>query len=256
MQRILTFFTSVFFLWFTLPACAQVKLPDIGCKAPLHDAWTTLLRKHVSAEGHVAYADMIKDSTALNAYLKTLINCPPSESWSRNEHLAYWINAYNAFTVQLVLRHYPIKSIKDIGPKLSIPLVNSVWDIKFFKIASVGMSLNQIEHDILRKDFNEPRIHFAIVCASYSCPSLLNTAYTADDLERQLTLQAFNFINDPKRNTISKDKLQLSSIFNWFKGDFTANGTLIDFIRKYSKTPFLPKAKVSYLDYDWSLNGH
>jgi hypothetical protein len=248
--------TSILLLLIAVQACAQPKLPDTGCKAPSHDTWSTLLRKHVSAEGHVAYADLLKDSTALNAYLKVLATCPPAASWSRNERLAYWINAYNAFTVQFILRHYPVKSIKDIGPKLAIPLVNSVWDVKFFTIAGVSMSLNQIEHDVLRKEFNEPRIHFAIVCASYSCPRLLNTAYTAAEVDNQLTLQAFDFINDPKRNSISKDKLQLSSIFSWFKGDFTANGTLIDFIRKYSKTPFSPKAKVSYLDYDWNLNGH
>jgi hypothetical protein len=105
----------------------------------------------VSAEGHVAYADLLKDSTALNAYLKVLATCPARCIMVAQRAPAYWINAYNAFTVQFILRHYPVKSIKDIGPKLAIPLVNSVWDVKFFTIAGVSMSLNQIEHDVLRR---------------------------------------------------------------------------------------------------------
>lgn len=226
------------------------------CKAPSHKAWSALLQKHVSDKGHVAYGDFLKDSTALNGYLKTLSACPPSERWTKQERLAYWINAYNAFTVKLVLRHYPVKSIKDIGPRLAIPMLNSVWDAKFFAIGGERMSLNHIEHNILRKAFEEPRIHFAIVCASYSCPKLLNVAYSADDLEQQLQGQAVSFINDPKRNRIGKDELELSAIFSWFKGDFTKNGSLVDFIRKYSKTAFSEKPKVSHLDYDWSLNGN
>lgn len=169
--------------------------------------------------------------------------------------MAYWINAYNAFTVQLIIRHHPVKSIKDIGPKLAIPLVNSVWDVKFIDVSGVRVSLNRIEHEILRKEFNEPRIHFAIVCASYSCPTLLNRAFTAELLEKQLEAQAIAFINDPLRNRISKETLELSSIFNWFKGDFTKDGTLPDYIKRYAAMAVSDRPKVSFMDYDWSLNG-
>lgn len=248
--------TALLLLVTVLHGCAAPVLPDKGCKAPSHDAWTTLLQKHVDAKGQVSYKGMKQDAALLNTYLNTLSDCPPSTDWTKEERLAYWINAYNAFTVKLIIDHYPVKSIKDIGPKLAIPLVNSVWDVKFFKIGGVEMSLNQIEHDILRKEFEEPRIHFAIVCASFSCPVLLNRAYTADAMERQLQAQAVAFINDPLRNRVSADRLELSSIFNWFKGDFTKKGTLQAFVANYAKVKVSDKAKVSYLDYDWNLNGN
>jgi hypothetical protein len=230
--------------------------PEGNCKAPDHRAWDALLQKHVDPKGHVSYSGFKKEAAQLDAYLKLLSDCPPAKDWTVNERLAYWINAYNAFTIKLIIDHYPVKSIKDIGPKLAIPLVNSVWDVKFFKIGGVEMSLNHIEHDILRKEFNEPRIHFAIVCASFSCPVLLNRAFTAQAVEQQLQAQAVDFINDPVRNRITVDHLQLSSIFNWFKADFTKNGTLTQFIARYAKVKVNPKAKVSHLDYDWSLNGN
>jgi hypothetical protein len=237
-----------------LNACGQ-PIPDSGCKPPSHKAWDDLLRRHVRDDGFVSYAGLKKDSLALNSYLSTLSMCPPSKSWNEKERLAYWINAYNAFTVQLIIRHHPVKSIKDIGPKLAIPLVNSVWDVKFIDVSGVRVSLNRIEHEILRKEFNEPRIHFAIVCASYSCPTLLNRAFTAELLEKQLEAHAIAFINDPLRNRISNETLELSSIFNWFKGDFTKDGTLPDYIKRYAATAVTDRPKVSFMDYDWSLNG-
>jgi len=243
------------FVCCTVDACALPKPPETGCNAPSHEAWTTLLKKCVDAKGQVNYRGFLEDASRLDAYLGLLSDCPPSMDWSQAERLAYWINAYNAFTVKLILDHYPVKSIKDIGPKLAIPKVNSVWDIKFFHIGGVEMTLNQIEHDILRKDFNEPRIHFAIVCASFSCPVLFNEAFTAKRIEQQLETQAVAFINDPARNRVSENKVELSAIFNWFKGDFTKNGTLLEFIRRYAKGKVADKAKVSFLDYDWSLNG-
>jgi len=231
------------------------QMPDKGCRPPSHKPWDVLLQRHVDGKGFVSYKGFVKDSVALNSYLTALSSCPPSKDWGEKERLAYWINAYNAFTVQLIVRHHPVKSIKDIGPRLAVPMVNSVWDVKFIDIGGVGMSLNRIEHEILRKEFNEPRIHFAIVCASHSCPVLSNRAFTAVELERQLEAQAIAFINDPERNRIGRDGLQLSAIFNWFKGDFTKDGTLPDYIRRYAKTSFTDRPKVSFLDYDWNLNG-
>ncbi|QMU28680.1 DUF547 domain-containing protein [Adhaeribacter radiodurans] len=223
-------------------------------QAVSHDAYSVLLQKYVSTQGKVNYKDFLKDSTALNHYLESLSNNPPAETWSRAEQLAYWINAYNGFTLQLILRNYPVKSIKDIGSKIKIPFVNTPWDKKFIRIGQTWIDLNHIEHSVLRKEFNEPRIHFAIVCASVSCPTLLNEAYTAANLEQQLNNQARIFINDPSRNQIQSNRIQISKIFSWFKGDFTQRESLIEFLNKYSQVKINPDARVSTLDYNWNLN--
>jgi hypothetical protein len=131
-----------------------------------HASFTDLLKKHVAASGKVNYKGFIRDSLQLNQYLELLSDNPPQNSWSREDQLAYWINAYNAFTLQLIIRNYPLKSIKDIGSRIKIPFVNTPWDIKFIRIGKRKFDLNNIEHDILRGKFKEPRIHFAIVCAS------------------------------------------------------------------------------------------
>ena len=116
------------------------------------------------------------------------------------------------------------------------------------------MSLDQIEHSILRKHFNEPRIHFAVNCASMSCPVLRAGAYTAAGIEEQLDEQAALFINDPKRNKITTGKIEVSKIFSWFKGDFTKDMSLVDFINSYSLAKIPKGAKINHLDYDWELN--
>lgn len=218
-----------------------------------HTVWDGLLKKHVSADGWVSYKGFLKDSTILNQYLGQLSSEPPTEKWSENEKLSFWINAYNAFTIKLVIDNYPLESIKDI--KRGIPFVNSVWDIEFFKIGGEKMTLNKIEHSILRKQFDEPRIHFAIVCASKSCPKLLNEAYVAIRLEDQLQTQALDFLNDKSKNQLSKEEFKLSAIFNWFKGDFTENSTLEAYVSALAGIESRSKVRVSYLEYDWSLNG-
>lgn len=223
--------------------------------APIsHDQFTVLLKKHVSPAGKVDYKGFIKDSTQLNQYLKQLSDNPPQKTWIKEEELAYWINAYNAFTIQLIIRNYPLKSIKDIGSSIKIPFINTPWDIKFIRIGKERLDLNKIEHGILREKFNEPRIHFAIVCASVSCPKLLNEAYEAANINAQLDTQARAFINDPSRNKITSNQAQLSQIFSWFRGDFTKQGNLISFINKYSKVKINPNARISSLDYNWNLN--
>lgn len=218
-----------------------------------HEIFDGLLKKHVNAAGNVNYKGMIADSNILNKYIKQITTNHPTKSWSRNEQLAYWMNAYNAFTIQIVIRNYPVKSIKDIGPSLSLPFVNTVWDIKFINIEGENYDINNIEHSILRK-MNEPRIHFAINCASYSCPKLFNEAYEADKLEAQLTKISKSFINDPIRNKITPKKAELSKIFSWFKGDFTEGQTLIEFINKYSDVKLNKDASIDYMDYLWGLN--
>jgi hypothetical protein len=219
-----------------------------------HAPLTTLLKKHVASSGQVNYKGFIRDSLQLIQYLKQLSDNPPQDSWSREDQLAYWINAYNAFTIQLIIRNYPLKSIKDITSKKKTPFVNTPWDIKFIRIGKERFHLNNIEHDILRGKLKEPRIHFALVCASVSCPKLLNEAYTGNRINLQLDEQTRNFINDESRNKISTDAASLSQIFNWFRADFTRNGTLTQFLNRYTSTKINSNAKISFLPYSWNLN--
>ena len=221
-------------------------------KAPSHQQWDKLLKKHVNEAGMVNYKGFQKDKTEFDAYLKTLSDNAPQKSWSQKDQIAYWINAYNAFTVSLILQKYPVKSIKDIGG--SIYKINTAWDIKFIKIGGEKYDLNNIEHKMLRKKFEEPRMHFAIVCASLSCAKLRREAYTGDKLDDQLEDQSKDFLNDKSKNNITAEKAQLSKYFSWYKGDFTKNGSLTDYINKYSKTKITGNTKISSLDYNWSLN--
>lgn len=236
-------------------SCQGSSLGLAGTTPPSHQIWDQLLKAHVKPNGLVNYKGFIQDKAKLDQYLKLISeNAPDRKTWSKNQQLAYWINAYNAFTVKLIVDNYPVKSIRDLGPELKIPLIKDVWHYQFFKIGGVASSLDEIEHSILRKEFEEPRIHFAINCASVSCPPLLNEAFVADRIEAQLTKVATTFINDPTRNKITADQAQISSIFSWFKGDFTKKGTLIDFLNIYSKVKLKPGAKISHLDYNWNLN--
>lgn len=246
---------TVLFLSIILLSC-QSSVPGMaGTTPPSHKSWNELLKVNVNADGKVNYKGFIKEKAKLDAYLKSISeNAPDRKNWSKDEQLAYWINAYNAFTVKLIVDNYPVGSIKDLGPKLKIPLIKDVWHYKFFKIGGQESSLDEIEHSILRKEFEEPRIHFAINCASVSCPPLLNESFEAKTINEQLDKVAKGFINDSSRNKISPEAVQISSIFSWFKGDFTQNGTLIDFLNKYSKVKIRSNAKVSHLDYDWNLN--
>ncbi len=223
---------------------------------PSHEPWDHLLKPLVDEEGNVDYQGFILEKDHLNSYLDQLSsNAPDPDTWSEAEQLAYWINAYNAFTVKLIVDNYPVESIRDLDPPLAIPLLRTVWHKKFFEIGGKPMSLDQIEHKILRKEFEEPRIHFAINCASYSCPPLRREAYIARDLGKQLDEQARIFINNPRWNKLDPKKVSLSAIFNWFKGDFTKNGkSLIDYINQYSEVKIQANAKVDFLDYDWGLN--
>ena len=223
-------------------------------KAPSHQLWNDILKRNVDDKGFVNYKAIKNDSKSLEKYLKLLSDNPPSKKWNDNEKMAYWINAYNAFTVKLIIDHYPVKSIKDIGSSIQIPFVNTPWQYKFFTIGGEKMKLDEIEHKILRKDFDDPRIHFALVCASYSCPRLLNEAYTPEKLDKQLDMQAKYFLANKNKNEITADKLQLSKYFNWYKGDFTKNTSLIGYLNKYAPVKINDDADISYKDYNWSLN--
>ena len=185
MTRKISFFLFGMLLLGTLLSCSNQLTYNVKPQRPpvKHDLWDQLLKKHVNAEGFVDYKGMIRDSAQLNQYLELLQSAHPQRSWSREEQMAYWINAYNAFTVKLIVDHYPVSSIKDI--KNGIPFVNTVWDIKFINIQGQEYDLNAIEHGILRKNFRDGRLHAAVNCASFSCPPLRAEAYTAERLVRK-----------------------------------------------------------------------
>ena len=221
-------------------------------KPPSYDAFDKLLKKYVLEDGRVSYKGFIQDSVAFNKYLTTLSSHPPNKTWTVNEDKAFWINVYNAFTIKLIIDNYPVKSIKDLGG--SLYKINTPWDIQFIKIGDETYDLNNVEHGKLRRTYNDPRIHFAVVCASKSCPKLLNEAYVPSRLEEQLDQAGRVFLKDTFRNKISTNKVAISNIFKWYRGDFTEDGSLIDFLNRYAPVKIKADAEVSYLDYDWSLN--
>lgn len=222
----------------------QTRTAGTDLQSISHANWNALLQKNVSKNGNVNYKTFLKDSNKLDIYLNELSANVPTKSWSKNAILAYWINAYNAFTVKLILENYPTKSIKKI---------NDPWGKKFILLGNKKYSLEEIEHEILRK-MDEPRIHFAINCASFSCPNLLNEAYSETTLEKQLVAASKSFINDKSKNSITANTIEISKIFDWFSGDFKKKGSVIDFINQYSTIKISSKAKINYKDYNWNLN--
>jgi len=209
-----------------------------------HSAWNDLLQKHVSNQGNVNYKGFKTEHTALKNYIQSLSKNTPTQTWTKAEKLAYWINAYNALTIDLIVKHYPLNSIKDI---------DSPWEQRLWKLGDKWYNLEDIEHKILRK-MNEPRIHFGIVCASISCPKLQNTAFEVSKLEEQLTTATKEFLADSTKNNLSKNRIKISKIFKWFSFDFKENGSLVDFINKYSEIVISQNASKSYKDYNWNLN--
>ncbi len=212
-----------------------------------HQLWDELLHKHISDNGNVNYKSFKTEHKKLIDYIHVLnltFSNDAFKTFSKEDKLAYWINAYNAMTIDLILRHYPVKSIKDI---------DKPWDKRFWKLGNKWYNLNDIEHQILRK-MDEPRIHFAIVCASVSCPKLQNKAYTALNLDKQLVNATKEFLSDTSKNNISENKIELSKIFQWFTKDFKQNGSLIDFLNQYSDIKISTKAKKSFKSYSWDLN--
>ena len=190
------------------------------------------------------YAGFKEDQEALKDYLHMLAGNHPTDAWPRSEKMAYWINAYNAFTIQLILENYPLSSITDLDN-------GKVWDREWIELGDQTYSLNNIEHNILRPHFQDARIHFAVNCAAESCPPLLNKAYTAQNLKQTLDLQTRSFINNPAYNKISKQSVTVSKIFDWYGEDFD---NLIQYLNKYSETTIASNASVSYENYNWSLN--
>ncbi len=216
-----------------------------------HEVWDGLLQKHVSKEGKVNYQGFIENKQELESYLSTLSAFPFDRvRITREAGMALWINAYNAFTVKLIIDHYPLNSITELNDGDQNP-----WDKAFILMSGEYISLNKIEHEILRAQFKDPRIHFAINCASVSCPKLMNSAFTAENLEKMLEQGTRDYINNSDENKISPAKAEVSQLFQWFAGDFIdAEGSVKAFINKYSKTQILERTKLEYKEYNWSLN--
>ncbi len=215
--------------------------------------YASLLKKHVKNK-KVNYDGFKKDEKLLDEYL-SILSHTNVKMLSKKSRFAFYINAYNAFTIKLVLTKYPgINSIKEIGSFFSNP-----WNKKFILLQGRIVTLDHIEHNILRPIFKDPRVHFAINCASKSCPALRDEPYKGETLETQLNDQAEKFINDKKNTFIKADTLFISKIFKWFEEDFSNNPLL--FIKRYMFKTFKkkldssgPDIKIDYLNYDWTLN--
>jgi hypothetical protein len=236
--------------------CAIDATPSAG----LHAELDRLLAAFVS-EGRIDYGCFQAREADLDRYLLTLARTDPS-TLSEGGQIALWINAYNAYTIKLILSRYPdLESIRDIPRR---------WKVRRWTIGGERYSLDDIEHEVLREEFDEPRIHFAIVCASLSCPDLAPEAYTAEGLDEQLDRAARGFLASPDKGFrlesvpgegARRAEVRLSSIFKWFRKDFERQGSLIEYVlpllpvlHRQSLEPHVEGVRVRFLDYDWSLN--
>jgi hypothetical protein len=245
-----------------------------------HGAWTALLKKHVvlldgGTASQVRYAGFARDRAALKSYLDTLSKVPLQTftDWSTPQQMAFLINAYNAYAVEKILTRYPgISSIWDFGKVFGNPFRD-----RFFTLLGQESYLDRIEHETLRKPgaYSEPRVHFAVNCASIGCPMLREEAYVADRLDAQLEEQTRRFLSDRSRNRFADGRLEVSIIFNWFKEEWTSGNrgfgdkgsplqSREQFFARYAdiltdnpeqqKIIRDQKAEIRHLDYDWGLN--
>jgi len=228
-------------------------VPERSNAAEGHALYAVLLEKYVQ-NGMVDYRGFKNEAATLDRYLKVLEETD-TKKLSRDEQFAFYINAYNAWTIKLILTGYPgVKSIKDLGS-----IFKSPWKKQIAKIDGNVLTLDHIEHDILRPGFKDPRVHFAVNCASKGCPPLRPEPYRGDILDRQLDEMTRAFINDSRHNRLEGKTLYVSSIFKWFSEDF--HDDVIGFFLKYAQGDLKKQLEESksnirakYLDYDWSLN--
>lgn len=228
-----------------------------------HSPWTALLKRYVKPGddgiNRVAYAEVTAaDRRALDSYIGQLTNIPISR-YSRDEQFAYWVNIYNALTVKVILDHYPVDSIRDID--LSSGLFgDGPWDAKLVTIEGKRVSLNDIEHRILRPIWRDPRIHYAVNCASIGCPNLRTEAYTGPTLDNALDAGSIAYINQPRGVHVREGKLRVSSIYVWFADDFGdgSDEAIIKHLQTYAQTPLNRQlsslSSIADHTYDWALN--
>lgn len=243
--------------------------PTLMSKQPLNDEdYTEVLKKYLDASGRVDYGQLKRDRKKLDQFNAGIASVSPSayNAWTDPEKIAFLLNAYNALTLEVIINHYPTKSIREIS---------GVWDRLEFTVVGQKITLNAIEHETLRKKFNEPRIHMALVCASIGCPKLRKEPYTAEKLNTQLDQQARIFLASPSNFRIDREtgKVYVSSLFKWFGEDFQKNygkpeniqglndkeAAIVNFISRYvspDDRTYLEQGKyqINYLNYDWSLN--
>ncbi len=227
-----------------------------------HKPWDLFLEANVvnSNDGvnRVIYGEVTDENkTILDSYL-TQLSLIPVSNLTQIEQLPFWINLYNALTVKVILEHYPVESIQDIDISPGF-FSNGPWGKKLIKIENVEVSLNDIEHRILRPIWKDPRIHYAVNCASIGCPNLQKSAFTAENVERLLTKAAKEYINHPRGVKITDGKLLVSSIYNWFSSDFGTNDIeILSHFKQYAspnlKVQLEHFNKISSHDYDWALN--
>jgi hypothetical protein len=249
-------------------------------QAPDYSKYAAVLSAYVDDDGMVDYKALKADRRKLDSFVAEFaaLNVRNYEQWAEKEKIAFWINAYNALTLEAIIDHYPIDSsplTSIFFPESSIRQIPGVWDKLRFPVMRRQMSLDQIEHQTLRKNFKEPRMHMALVCAAMGCPLLRNEPYTAERLDTQLDDQAHRFLSDPLKFRIDQAEglVYLSPIFKWFGGDFTqahktetkagrqtdVQSDVVNFIRKYvdeKDAEYLATGGYAllYLNYDWSLN--
>lgn len=216
-----------------------------------HDIWNELLQKYVNSAGKVNYEGFKNDEARLDEYLKLIGDNEARPQWTANERKAYWINAYNAFTIKMIIGKYPVQSVNDVSDK--------PFDKRFIKIGKITHTLNEIEDKILRRQFDDARIHFGINCGAISCPKLNNKAFTMFNIDKELDRLTTEFMSSTNMKYEEKKGLvisaEISKIFEWYKEDFEkTTGSVNTYIEKYSGKKFSPKVKVSYMEYDWGLN--
>ncbi len=235
-------------------AVAALLLAASGTARAGDAVYAALLAWHVQG-GLVDYQGLAADRAELETYLDHLAAIDPSPL-DRAGRMAYWINVYNAWTLKLIVDHLPVDSIKDIGPFWATP-----WSLRFVRLADRTVTLDYVEHEVLRPRFRDPRIHFAINCASLGCPPLRPEPFVAERLDAQLDEQARAFINDPARTRLDGDTLHLSKIFDWFEDDFGGKKGVLAFVRRYAEGGLKAglealgdAVRLRHLDYDWALN--
>ena len=262
-----------------MPVSGMIHAVEQNKPPHLYDNYAIALKNYVNDKGMVNYKKLKAQPQELEKFITAIGGLEPNDynGWNDNEKIALWLNAYNAFTLKAIIDNYPIKSgffRSMYYPKNSIRQITGVWDKMTFKVMGKDYTLEQIEHKILRKKFNEPRIHMALVCAAIGCPPLCSEPYIGEKLDSQLDDQSRKFLADSEKYRFSKTSIHLSPIFKWFADDFAkAYGTeerfagydgqkaaILKFIVKYLEEDdkkwlkYKIRQKVKYLKYDWSLN--
>jgi len=228
---------------------------------PLYQPWARVLEAYVDEEGLVDYAGLAGPGRAdLDSFMQALAGADPA-AWSESRQIAFWINAYNATTVYQIVERYPLDSVRDVGSLFG--LVGGFFK-QPYPIANDDRTLDNIEHDTLRADFADARIHWTLVCGAFGCPRLIRRPYVAADLDALLTELSFEFMANPRALQIDDagKTLHVSSYFDWYGGDFEAEaGDIVDYILRYApddKATWIranrDELRVRFMDYDWTLN--